>query len=227
MAELGGIVGSSTKKLTKIALTDDEGMFLEFEATISTQHQGDAVVTEHPVEQGADVTDHIRRSPETLEINGVVSNTPLVVLGRLNAERTSVVLDRARADAVALSVPGGDVRTRAEDAYNFLKGIKDQGRTVKVITTLRIYKNMAIRGIVVSRDKDTRNILDVRLSLKEIVIALTGEADVPKPVNTSRDGRSNIGKKSKKEEPDTSAASEKSKTILELGFTFAGKVAGF
>lgn len=47
------------------------------DVSIREEHSRGAEVTQHPVEEGADVTDHVRLQAPTLQIEGVVTNTPI------------------------------------------------------------------------------------------------------------------------------------------------------
>ncbi len=175
-------LGLGKKKLTRVAIIDEATQFIEFEATISASHQGSATITKHPVEAGSNVTDHIRTEPDTLNLDVVVSDTPLIILASLRAEP---------------SVPGGNPRTRSVDAYEFIKGIKDKGKTVSISTKLRDYDSMAISSIGITQDAVTGNIARMSIDFEEIKIATTQTVDVPEPVNPSRKPKESIGKTSK------------------------------
>ncbi len=175
-----------------IFVQDTPSEVLEFDASVSETHSGDATVTDHPVEEGGDITDHVRRSPESIQINGIVSNHPIIaaVDDELNAQP---------------SVPDGDPSSRAEDAYDFLRKGKDAGTVWGLSTTLRDYSNMVITALSVVRDKDTGNIVDVNLTAREIIIAQTETVDVPEPEQPERKKKQKLGKKNK---PATSPATE-------------------
>lgn len=134
---------------------------VEFDAVLSESHGGTNEITKHPVETGADITDHIRRQPETLALTGVISNTPLVFLASLTEKPD-----------------------RAERGYQALKKIKDDGTLVRVLTTLREYDNMVIQSMTVNRDVQTGNIVKADLQLVEIFTAESIDATT-NPVDTS------------------------------------------
>lgn len=125
---------------------------VEFDATLSESHTAGNEITKHPVEVGSDITDHIRRQPEKLTLQGIVSNTPLVFLASLT-----------------------ESPTRAEEAYEKLKEIKDNGQLISVVTTLRQYDNMALVNMSVVRDVQNGNVLNATLELEEILTAETLE----------------------------------------------------
>ena len=158
---------------------------VQFDCGVSETHTSEATVTEHPVEEGADVSDHIRLSPEMIEINGIVSNTPIVFLA--SVEAPSPLEDDL--------VPATD---RVQVAYAELRGVMKRGEPVDVITSLRVYENMAIVGMSVMRDNTTGNVLNCSLSLREIIIAQTKTVPVPEPVEVANKKPVDKGKKTKK-----------------------------
>lgn len=192
----------STKFKTRIAIVDRDKDFLEFDATLSTQHTGNAQVTDHPVESSTDIADHVRRLPEELQIRGVVTNSPVLALASVRATP---------------SVPGTDPATRAEAAYLFLKDIKDNGRLVNVSTALQEYTNMAITALSIARDKDSSNIVDVALTLREIQIATT---EIVGAVSPAKRPATKLGKKTKT--PANPATAAKSQSLLTKLFSAFG-----
>lgn len=188
---------TGVKQRVAIAIQDDPTQFLEFDAALSETHTGNANVSDHPVENGVDMTDHIQRTPEELQIVGIVSDTPLLALASLRAEP---------------SIVGGDPQNRSQDAYGFLKGIKDAAQLVQVTTTLRDYASLAITGMSVVRDKDKSKIVELSLVLREIIIATTEQVEAPEPAKKPRKKRTNQGKKAKP--PAAPPVAEKSSSAL-------------
>lgn len=47
------------------------------DATLRQQHSAPSTVTDHPVETGSNISDHIRPEPDTLTLEGIISNTPI------------------------------------------------------------------------------------------------------------------------------------------------------
>lgn len=193
-------LGGSRKRVA-LAIQDNPNQVLEFDACISEVHTGNASTTDHPVEQGANLTDHIQRTPEELQLTGIISDTPIVFLASVRAEP---------------SIPGGDPRSRAQDAYGFIKNIKDSGLLCQVTTTLRDYANMAIVSFSVPRDKDRGRSVELSIGLREVLIATTEQVEAPSPVNNSRKKKTNQGKKQK---TSTSSANQASSRSLLSRFT--------
>lgn len=165
-------------------ITDDITLILlQFDASINEIHSASAEVTDFPVEEGADESDHIRALPDEIEINGMVTNDPILFLKSLRAQP---------------SVAGGDPRTRAEDAFEELNRIKNEGQLVTVFTSFKEYTDMAITSISVPRDKDLGNAMDATITLRKVVKASTETATPPKPATASRAPKKKLGKKSTK-----------------------------
>lgn len=180
-----------------ITLEEDTTRVLSFDACTNENHIGNAVTTDHPVEAGADMTDHIQRTPEELQMVGIVSDTPVLFLASLRAQP---------------AVTGGDSRNRAKDAYTFVKEIKDGGKLVQVSTSLRDYTNMAIVGLSVIRDKETSRVVELAISLREILIATTEQVAAPEPETDARKKQTKQGKKTK--QPETEANQTQARSLL-------------
>ena len=84
-----------------------ETEIVEFDAVISLSPEDAVSITDHPVEQGSNITDHARDEPERLSIEGLVSTVPNAALDD-DVEISPLDLDvRAR--------PAGGTRTISLD----------------------------------------------------------------------------------------------------------------
>ena len=119
-------------------VSGDGAVLLTLDASLSQQHEMSATATEHPVEEGADITDHVQPQLPRLTIQGVYSATSLV-----------------DDDAVA---------GRELDAWSTLEQIIDAAVPVTVITTLKTYTNMVLLRVSTARDgrQDIRPTLELR-----------------------------------------------------------------
>lgn len=156
---------------------------IAFDSVTNEQHNASATVTEHPVEDGADIADHIQQDLDALQLQGIVSDHPILI----NVE--------AGPDP---SVPGTDPRQRAKAAYNEFLRLKNAGALLTVTTELRTYEDLAITGIAVVKDKDKRHILDIGLTLTPIRKATVQLVDAPRPRNPVHKDRRKGGRKPKK-----------------------------
>lgn len=126
----------------------------EIDAEISSEHQFDSEVTEHPVEKGGDVTDHVRAKPIVLTIEGVVSDTPI---GALAARRNQFTI----VDGEAFALPSDEALAR-------LLQIRDNREPVTVETSLRVYENMALESLSTTRDAATGDCLRFRATFRQL-----------------------------------------------------------
>ena len=51
---------------------------VRFDILESEDHDANTIITDHPVEDGSDVTDHARDEPDRFSLVGFVSNCPLL-----------------------------------------------------------------------------------------------------------------------------------------------------
>jgi len=95
------------------------------DATLVQDHNLPSEVTSHPVEQGADLTDHILNLPIVVTMECLVSNTPIGLVA--NARSSG-------------SLP-------SEDAYGLMKKIRTDREPVTIESELGIFENMALRDL--------------------------------------------------------------------------------
>lgn len=179
-----------------------------FDATISEGHTSTLTVTQHPVEQGADVTDHARKASDVLELRGIISNTPILILAS----------QRAR------SVTGGPPSARAEDAYEEFRRLQETVELLTVTTEIHEYEDMVIESISVPRTAGTRKILDIQLRLKKFRVATVESVEAPEPKEPVHKAKRKQGRRQSKE-PKTEVQ-EKSETVLESTANAWDKIRG-
>lgn len=182
---------------------------IAFDCMVSEQHDSTLTITEHPVEEGAEITDHIQNDPDGLQLSGIISDNPIL----LNVE-----------EGKQPSVPGGDPDQRAKEAYNEFVRLKEAGKLLIVTTELRTYADMLITGISVPRDASTRHILDIGLTLKPIRKATVDTVDAPEPVEPVHKPRREQGRKPKRK-PKT-AVEEKADSSLTAAANALDKIRG-
>jgi len=176
-------------------------ILIQFDASLSERYTRTKEVTNHPVESGADVTDHTRVLPLEITIHGWVTDDPIIFLKSLRA---------------LPSVSGGSPLTRSFDAWRELNRIMDEESTLKVVTDLDEFENMVLTGIDTIKEKDTGRILDATITLKKITIATTEVVDAPEPQQENRSDKTNNGKKTGKD-PDASTSKSFLATLASKG----------
>lgn len=122
------------------------------DVTVSEQHQDDMEITGHPVEKGAEVTDHAFMKPARVTIAG----------GQSDSGGTST----------------GD--SRAVEAYEALLKLQDSREPFALVTGKRAYENMLIASLTVVTDRETEHVLSFRAELQEVLIATIQTVEVPR-----------------------------------------------
>jgi hypothetical protein len=110
------------------------------DATMQETHAAEAEVTEHPVEQGANITDHIRPKLKRYTIDGIISNTPIGPTGDLSDALQTGAL------ALGITLPSGDIdaaalrgEPRAKATFEKLLRARGRGQTITIHTPLKDY----------------------------------------------------------------------------------------
>lgn len=152
---------------------------LVLDASVSESHTVEVQITDHPVEQGVDVTDHRRRKPRQLTIEGIVSNTPLPQVSDPTTLVTvgNVTFQSLSAGSTADTVP-------ALNAYQTLLALADSPKLITVITALQTYENMTLSNLSVPRDASVGQSLHFTATLREIKLVRNDVAQVS--ANTTR-----------------------------------------
>lgn len=151
------------KTPTWLSWLDDnnEAQSLYFDLVLQDEPVHSSEVTKYPVEQGANVADHVRVNPLTLSASFVVSNTPIDDLP--DGSRAKQV------NQIKLNVPPGTydraVVSQFSDqiffdgdyvagTYAQLRDLHDLHQLMRVSTPIKNYDNMVITKLSMPRDKD-------------------------------------------------------------------------
>lgn len=124
------------------AIERDSIRLFQFDVTEREQHSRSAVVSTHPVEQGADVADNVRVENPRLTLTGVVTNTPF---------------------AEVLTIPNRDFI-----AWETLARVLEDGRPVTVVTPLETYTSMVLVNLTCDRDRSTGQALRPTLVFERV-----------------------------------------------------------
>lgn len=154
------------------------------DASVEESHEKQVEMTMHPVEEGADITDHLRRLPESVRIHGVISNYPVLeFLPAALLYPSPVESDNTR------------IGDRAQRADKEFRRVMDTGELITVVTTLREYKNMVLMSYGATRDSKTGAVLDFNIELREILLVNSERVSKPVPVNPVNTKTEDLGKK--------------------------------
>ena len=155
---------------------------LELDCSVSETHTRANEVTDHPVEKGANVSDHARSKPDMLTLEGIVSNTPL------NKQQQQRIVESRGVNITSTSAsdaPAGAVGY-AEQGYAKLSELMDKKTLITVVTALRTYENMILETLTVPRDARTGDALRFTGTFKQIRLVDVQKTTVTVATKTPR-----------------------------------------
>jgi len=198
---------------TRVSIGDTNPLvgLIEFDCSLSEKHTGENDVADHPVEFGSVMSDHVRTLPETVEINGLVSDTPIVYLASQFAKSPV---------NPGLGLPS--LTSRTDAAYQKLRELKNNGEIVDIVTSLRSYSSMVISSLSISREVATGKVLDCTVVLREMTTVSALLLGVPIPDDVANNAAAEKAKKDKKKSKpkQKKKATESESALHKLGGLF-------
>lgn len=143
---------------------------LSIDAVIKECHELRSQVTEHPIESGASFCDHVSNLPATIQLEGIISNTPLTLIGvTALTSLSNFIADQSN--------------NIAEQAYKTLEDIFAKRTPISISTSLKDYDNMVLESLSVERGGGLWDSLHFRATAKQIRIADLAmiKIDIPEP----------------------------------------------
>lgn len=152
----------------------DTGVVIVIDATVNETHSRDSTPTEFEVENGDTISDNIIVKPFALEIQGIISDTPLSVL---NAALTTAVSAIVPPIALVGATAGSALFSAIAEtdspsvvAYKQIRALQENKQPFDVLTTLNRYTNMFIKSLSIPRDANTGQVLMFNISLVELLL---------------------------------------------------------
>lgn len=176
-----------------IGSQENSDLSILLDASVSETHTSAASITSHPVERGANITDHVHREPDTITIQGIISNTPT----RFPEGTVGVALIRSVANLVS-----GVSNDLAKTGYEQLRQLVEGKELIKIVTTLREYNDMLLENLTVTRDADNGDCLNFSVTARQVrLISTSSVAAIPSPKEPKKASKKSLGKQSKQEVP--------------------------
>lgn len=173
-----GLIQAILGTRKRVQLVLDDGTVISFDASITESHGRSSPPTEFEIEDGTTISDNIIIKPFTLEIDGIISDSPLTGAQALGTEALTTAVSRitgpvgvvaAAAGASLYSAIAG-AQTPSQSAYENILNLQNSKEPFDVITSLRTYEDMWIKDLKVNRDAANGNVLAIRLSLVQLII---------------------------------------------------------
>lgn len=219
---------------------------LRFDVVTTETHTFANVVTDQPVERGANVSDHVRATPDTVTLDVVVTNTPLDgAPNMLGTARRGDVVPTAlelpppplppgllfggigAALSAGLRQPPKVQTFRAfsefdsvAEIYATIKQLRDVGQLVSVISPLNDFDNMVITSVTVPRTAADSSALLMTIEFKQIRIVETRQTTEPIPTETRGKKPKSSGVKGGADDPNKKKKSVAAAIVSSFGGLF-------
>lgn len=167
-------------------------------ATIEELHTDDLEITEHPVEQGANIADHAFKRPAEVVLKLAWSNSPPSSGSLINAALSGAATVSPQANALAKLVGGvtaavnifnqyqnnkSDIAdTPSNTAYQQLLFLQSSRSLFDVYTGRRHYTNMVCKSLAVQNDFKTENALYITVTCRQVILVNTSTVRLSKEV---------------------------------------------
>jgi hypothetical protein len=139
------------------------------DCAVMEDHSDTLTVTKHPVQAGANISDHAYKEPAQLRLSWAWSNSsPANALGGNIGS------------ALLHSVIGfGGSEDYIDKIYGELLTLQVSGQVLTVSTGKRLYYNMMITGLHVRTDNTSAYTLPMEIELTEVILVQTQSAQTP------------------------------------------------
>lgn len=173
------------------------------DAFIKESHTLSAEITEHPIANGSMMADHIITKPFSLSIDGIISNTPMNLIG-LTAF-----------DAAVNFIKDGN-NNKIIKAFELIENLFAKRTPISIATSLKTYQNMVLEHLTLERGGGFYNdVLHFNCTTKQIEIAHQERIKIPEPkVNRAKAKEKKGLQETKPVAPETANVIRKDQSFL-------------
>jgi len=161
--------------------TDIDGYI--FDAVLKLDHERRLTITDHPVEEGANIADHAFAEPKSVSIEVGMSDVMDSIVDGQFAHRS----------------------TRSISAFDVLCRLQAERRPLTVTTKLATYTNMLIENITAPDDFKTMHGLKATVFLREVIIVSSDTVTLPDRTSADPHKTGNTNAGAVQPEPPSSA----------------------
>lgn len=235
MADIFDIITGKDKRVALLYLSEGEDEtealeLLKIDATRAEEHSFKAKATQHEVEDGGNISDHVIKGGKTVIIQGTISDDPISItaaaVGNLAGITGSLVpgLGGAVATGVVAKL-GSELISNgskpSKDALDIFEIIYEGDIPVMITTSIKTYTNMIMESLSVPRNSRNANSLEFSASFREIRIIESEVVEIPVSA-TANDGviKEQKGGKKPSVAPDAQTAASGSTLLFKIGELF-------
>lgn len=173
---------------------------LSVDAVLKESHELRAKIGEHPSESGQSFCDHVALLPTTLQLEGVISNTPMTFLG-LSAVRSFDNFIHKRSNDFA------------DQAFKKLEEMFARREPITITTSLKDYENMVLESLSVERNAHISSSLHFKATAKQI--RLINQMVISLPKKEQAKPKERLGKQVSKPASDEIKEALKKNSLLD------------
>jgi hypothetical protein len=191
-----------------IRWTDEGGTenVIDFDVAMTEGYEVAADVTEHAVETGSNISDHVRAKNRTFTITAFISNTPI--------ETPTFGMDGATGSVAAATVTVGGKSFTANtfqfsQSFDRVKAVDlalvdlvERGQRITIVTSVRRTENCVVTRYRWDRNVENGNDLDLTLEITRLRTATTRVVAAPR----LRSGRAQANRGAQPAVPDNRSA---------------------
>ena len=233
MANIFDIITGRDKRVSLSYLAGEDADALELlkiDATRAEEHSFRAKATQHEVEDGANISDHVIKTGRIVTLDGIISDNPISVaaaaIGNIAGLTGSLVEGIGGAVATgAVSKLGSELIANgskpSKDALDILEYIYEESIPLMIATSIKTYTNMIMEDLRIPRSSRNANSLEFKATFREARIVESEVVDIP-PAATTVDGAIEEQKGGKKPsvEPDAQTQASGSTLLFKLQGAF-------
>lgn len=166
------------------------------DATIEERHEYSNTITDHPIEAGGFVTDHVYENPRVLDVTGEITDSPVSFFSALNG-----------------------ISNRRIEAKDQLVALYEAREVITVVTGLEIYDDMVMENLTFPRNQQTGQRLQFSVTFKQIslvaseIVGVAAEKAAPDAKDKVSEAK-DTGRQEGEELTDPQEAKAKSKSLL-------------
>lgn len=151
---------------------------IPFDLLIDESHELGFDITDHAVENGAIISDSVQRRLRSVTVRGMFTNHPVKKASGFTVDKDGNVTKPGK-----VSIEDGDgnealTNSARDEKWKALNEIAERKGTVRLVTALEIYDEMAIESIQADRGSEDGESIQFTLVLREIrsvALLSTGE----------------------------------------------------
>lgn len=187
---LTGVIGpvlGVKQKVQLIQRAPNATSVIEIDCTVRENHSRQSPASDYPIENGTSISDNVLIRPIELELNGIISDTPIDLSAIAGSALTTAVSALSGpvgviggAGGVALFKALKSSGKPSVNAYDQLRRLQEARAPFEVVTTLvpQSYQNMWIKSLTVPRDASTGQVLAFNISLIQLLIVTSETVNI-------------------------------------------------